>query len=56
MNFIEGLPLSKGYDVIMVIIDKFSKYSHYAPLAHLYTAAIVAKEFIDIVFKLHGIP
>lgn len=56
MDFIEGLPLSKGYSVIMVIVDKFSKYSHFIPLTHPYTAATVAKAFMDNVFKLHGIP
>lgn len=52
MDFIEGLPLSKGYSVIMVIVDRFSKYSHFIPLAHPYTAATVAKAFMENIFKL----
>jgi hypothetical protein len=56
MNFIEGLPMSKWYNVIMVIVDRFSKYSHYIPMAHLYTAATIAKTFMKNIFKLHGIP
>jgi len=56
MDFIEGLPMSKGYNVIMVIVDRFSKYNHYIPMAHPYTAATIAKAFMENIFKLHGIP
>jgi len=56
MDFIEGLPMSKGYNVIMVIVDRFSKYNHYIPMAHPYTTATVAKAFMENIFKLHGIP
>jgi protoheme ferro-lyase len=56
MDFIEGLPMSKGYNVIIVIVDRFSKYNHYIPMAHPYTAATVAKAFMENIFKLHGIP
>jgi hypothetical protein len=56
MDFIEGLPKSKQFDTIMVIIDKLSKYAHFIPLAHPYTAAFVARLFRDNVYKLHGMP
>ena len=54
MDFIEEFPMSQGYDCIMVIIDKFTKYAHYIPMSHLFTALGVAKLYLENVFKLHG--
>ena len=56
MDFIDGLPSSQGHTVIMVIVDRLSKYSHFVPLKHPYTAITVAKAFADNVVRLHGIP
>lgn len=41
MNFIEGLSSSQGKKVIMVVVDRFSKYAHFVALAHPYTAPTV---------------
>lgn len=40
----------------MVVVDRFTKYSHFLALAHPYTAQSVAKAFLDNVYKLHGQP
>jgi hypothetical protein len=56
MDFTEGLPKSRSVDCILVVVDRFSKYSHFLPLAHPFTEAKVAKLFLDNVYKLHGMP
>lgn len=56
LDFIEGLPTSKGCNCILVVVDKFSKYSHVIALAHPFTALHVAKVFMDNIYKLHGLP
>ena len=53
MDFIEGLPKSFGSNVV---VDRFTKYAHFIPLASHYTAKIVADTFFDQIFKLHGLP
>ena len=56
MDFIEGLPKSEGYSVILVVVDRFTKAAHFIPLKHPYTAAVVAQAFMDAIVKLHGLP
>lgn len=56
MDFIEGLPKSGSWNCILVVVDRFSKYSHFLALAHPFTAAGVAKVFLDNIYKLHGMP
>ena len=40
----------------MVVVDRFTKFSHFIGLSHPYTAATVARAFMDNVHKLHGLP
>jgi hypothetical protein len=56
MDFIEGLPKFGGKNVIMVIVDRLTKYSHFLALVHPFTAQTVAQLFLDNIFKLHGVP
>jgi len=56
MDLIEGLPKSRGKIVILVVVDRLSKYSHFCALSHPYTASSVTQIFMDQIFHLHGIP
>lgn len=56
MEFIKGLPKSDGKDIILVVVDRFTKFAHFLPLSHPFSAPKVAQEFFDLVYKLHGLP
>jgi hypothetical protein len=56
MDFIEGLPKVGGKSVILTVVDRFSKYAHFIPLGHPYTAASVARAFFNGIVRLHGFP
>ena len=56
LDFVEGLPRSGNSDTILVVVDKYSKFAHFIPLRHPFTALSVAKAFLDHVYKLHGLP
>lgn len=56
MDFVTGLPKSGHADCVLVVVDKFSKYGHFLPLHHPYTAVSVARLFLDHIYKLHGLP
>jgi hypothetical protein len=56
MDFVEGFPKVGGKSVILTVVDRFSKFAHFIPLGHPYTAASVAKAFFEEIVRLHGIP
>jgi hypothetical protein len=56
MDFIEALPKFDGYSVILVVVDRLTKYAHFIPVKHPYTAQSIAQLFLDNIVKLHGLP
>lgn len=56
IDFVEGLPLVDGYSVILVVVDRLTKYAHFLLAKHPYTAQSIAKLVMDQVIKLHGFP
>ena len=56
MDFVTGLPASRGNTVILTIVDRFSKSVHFVALSKLPTALMTAELLVDHVVRLHGIP
>lgn len=56
LDFVEGLPQSGKYNCLLVVVDRFSRYGHFIPLSHPYTAAKIAKLLVDNIFKAHSLP
>jgi transposase InsO family protein len=42
--------------VILVVVDKHTRYAHFIPLAHPFTALQVAQAYMKDIYKLHGLP
>ncbi|GJT28501.1 ty3-gypsy retrotransposon protein [Tanacetum coccineum] len=56
MDFVTGLPVFKGLTVILVVVDRFTKYAHFGTLPTSFSASKVAELFMDMVVKHHGFP
>lgn len=56
VDFIEGLPKSKGNDTILVVVDRLTKYYHLITITHSFAAQKVEHEILNKVVKLHGVP
>jgi hypothetical protein len=56
MDFVEGFPRIHNKSVIIIVVDRFSKYEHFVPLGNPYTATSVTKVFFDTIIHLRGIP
>jgi len=55
-DFITKLPLAQRYDVILVIVDRFTKIEHFIPATERTSTEGLAQLFRDNVWKLHGLP
>jgi hypothetical protein len=56
IDFITDLPLSDGYNTIMVVVDRLTKMSHFVPCLKTITSEQTAELLMQHVVRLHGIP
>ena len=56
MDFITGLPKHEGKKVIMVVVDRLTKYGHFYSISHCFKIRMVDATLMERIKKLHGIP
>src|SRR5271157_4336013 len=56
MDYIVELPLSDGFDAILVCVDRLTKMTHFCPTTTKVTAEDTAQLYLQYVFKHHGLP
>jgi hypothetical protein len=54
-NMIVGLTNSKGFNIILVVADRFSNGAHFIPCTNKLTCLGLAKLYLEHVWKLHGL-
>jgi hypothetical protein len=56
MEFMVSLPTSRGFDAIMVVVDRFNKMAHVIPTKEEATIQETGRLFFTHVFNYHGLP
>ena len=56
MDFMVGLPESRGYDAIWVMVDRLTKLRHMVPCKSTCSSEDLADLFLHNVWKHHGLP
>lgn len=53
VNFITGLPTSKGCIVIFIVVNCFTKFAHFGVLLMLFIESTMIEALASMVVKLH---
>ncbi|KAG8935233.1 hypothetical protein FRC01_005489 [Tulasnella sp. 417] len=56
IDMIVKLPISNGFDSILVIVDLYSKMGHFVPCHESMSSEELALLFLQHVFRYHGLP
>jgi len=56
MDFIERLQPSDKYSIILMVIDRLTKYAHFISITHPYTTSRVTLVFAQNVIELYRLP
>ena len=54
LDFVEGVPKSQGFEVILVVVDQLTKYAYFVPVSHPYTAAKIASLYMSHISSYMG--
>ena len=56
VDFITDLPLSNGFDSIMVVVDRFTKWAEFFPCMKTINVQEASRIFLREIFVRHGLP
>jgi hypothetical protein len=56
VDFINDLSSSKGFDVILTVVDMYSKMTHFIPCTKSITSQETSNLVLREIFRLHGFP
>ena len=56
MDFVTGLPSSRGKTAVLTVVDRFSKTAHFIPLTKLPSTKVTAEVMMNQIFRIHGFP
>ena len=54
MDFVDGLPQSGKFNCLSVVVNQRTKFAHFLPLAHPYTASKVALLYMNNIYRING--
>ncbi|KFK31787.1 hypothetical protein AALP_AA6G158300 [Arabis alpina] len=55
MDFVVGLPVSRTYDAIWVIVDRLTKSPHFFAIKKTDGAEVLAKKYVKEIVRFHGV-